>query len=121
MATTPTSKSQTRTMALFGLECDGSYDMAARVLENAGLPSDGVPAAHTWRTMGKLSDVELLAALPAPTLNSNYVETSKEAHPARPSWYQEAKARRGQQFETESDREFADEVRMARTPFGMAD
>lgn len=110
MAATPTSKSQTRTMAMFALECDGTYEHATRVLENAGLPGDGVPRGHTWRSMKKLSDAELLAALPSPTRSERTVATTREVRAAnnRGSWYQQAKARAAQPYEAPEDEEDRD-------------
>jgi hypothetical protein len=63
MAETPISATQSRVVALLGLETDGSYAHASHVLAAAGLPSDGVPSGHTWRTVKKLSDDAFRALL----------------------------------------------------------
>ena len=63
MAETPISATQQRVVSLLALETDGTYAHAAQVLAAAGLPSDGVPSGHTWRTVKKLSDAELTALL----------------------------------------------------------
>jgi hypothetical protein len=83
MAITPISATQQRVTALYELSHDDSYDMAARVLEAAGLPRDGVPAGHTWRTVKKLSDDELRAALPTPVAVAAPVATAVEAQAER--------------------------------------
>ena len=59
----PVSKTQKRAMKLAGLvKCD-DYATAAKSLESARLPGDGIPAGQTWRTIAKLSDSELLTLL----------------------------------------------------------
>lgn len=63
----PSSKGQERTLALFGLECDGTFVHALSVLKAAGLPGDGRPEGMTPHAAKKLSDDELRAALPTPT------------------------------------------------------
>lgn len=63
MAETPISSSQRRAAGLAGLETNGTYAHAASVLSAAGLPSDGCPSGHDWRSAKKLSDAELTALL----------------------------------------------------------
>jgi len=63
MADTPISKSQARALVVLGLSSASDYNSAASALENAGFPSDGVPAGHNWRTAKKLNDDELLQLL----------------------------------------------------------
>ncbi len=59
MATTPASATQKRVCTLYGLEHNGSYEHAAATLEAAGLPKDGCPAGHNWRSVKQLTDDEL--------------------------------------------------------------
>ena len=92
MAFTPISKSQQRLTQLLSIQTDGTYDMAARALDAAGLPKDGIPSGHTWRTAGKLSDAELLALLP--TLQAAApVATASEARAERIAEYRERQER----------------------------
>ena len=63
MSNTPTSKSQTRAIAILGLGASDSYQSAASTLENAGYRPDGIPQGHTWRAAAKLSDADLIAGL----------------------------------------------------------
>lgn len=67
MAEYPSTKSQERTLALFGLACDGTTAHAIAVLEAAGLPRNGIPDGMTPPAAKKLSDGELRAALPTPS------------------------------------------------------
>lgn len=83
MADRDSSKSQDRLMSLLSLTADGTYEMAGRVLEAAGMPKDGLPTGETWRTAGKLSDAELLAALPIPKTAVAPVPTTAEVREAR--------------------------------------
>lgn len=82
MADVPSSNTQDRVMRLFGLLNDGTYAHASQVLEAAGLPSDGVPAGMTWRSVKKLSDDELRAVLPASAVCSSTVPTLAEQREA---------------------------------------
>lgn len=59
VATTPVSATQKRVCTLYGLEHNGSYEHAAATLEAAGLPKDGCPAGHNWRSVKQLTDDEL--------------------------------------------------------------
>lgn len=63
MSETPISKSQIRALKVRSLGVAPTYEQAARILENALLPRDGVPDGHTWRSAAKLSDQELSALL----------------------------------------------------------
>ena len=78
MAETPSSKSQNRTMRLYSLTSDGTYMHAASVLQASGLPADGLPAGHTWRSAGKLSDAELRGLLGEPQSTDAVVKTTAE-------------------------------------------
>lgn len=88
-AITPISATQRRVCALYGIQHDDSYDMARRALEAAGLPGDGCPAGHTWRSVKKLADDELRALLPAPTTTAAPVATAREAQAARSAAWQQ--------------------------------
>lgn len=61
--TTSTSKTQARVLKLIGRNVPENYEDAARLLEDARLPSDGMPRGATWRSVAKMSDDELVAAL----------------------------------------------------------
>jgi hypothetical protein len=63
MAETPISATQKRVAELLSLDTDGTYVHASHVLAAAGLPSDGVPSGHTWRSVKKLSDAEFRTLL----------------------------------------------------------
>ncbi len=63
MSETPISKSQIRALKVRSLGVATTYEQAARILENALLPRDGVPDGYTWRSAAKLSDQELSALL----------------------------------------------------------
>jgi len=64
--TTATSKSQKRAMNLLNITASGDdYADAKAALEAAGLPGDGLPNGHNWRSAGKLSDDELVKLLNA--------------------------------------------------------
>ncbi len=78
MREAPSSATQDRVAQLFGLQHDGTYEHARRVLEAAGLPRDGCPAGMTWREVKQLSDAELRAALPAATAVAATVPTSAD-------------------------------------------
>jgi len=100
VADTPISKTQERVTGLLGIETDGTYSHAARLLQAAGLPGDGVPDGHTWRTVKKLSDADLLALLrPDPEralMAGSDTRPTAETRPPRQSWYQRAKEFRRQ-------------------------
>lgn len=83
MSETPSSKSQQRIMDLLGIEHDGTYSHAARILEAQNLPTDGLPLGETWRTAGKLSDADLLTALGNPTAQTVAVADTKTVQTAR--------------------------------------
>ncbi len=96
MSELPASKSQTRLLHLLSLTSDGTYNMSGRLLEAAGMPKDGLPSRHSWRTAGKLSDADLLAALPSAQAVTASVATGREAtleradeHRARTESYRE--------------------------------
>lgn len=90
MAEHPIGKTQQRVLDLVGLSCDGTYDHAARTLEAAGLPRDGIPSGQTWRTVAKLADTELVALLPTAVTVAAPVADSREAKAER---FAEHKAR----------------------------
>lgn len=60
----PTSASQERLLALFGLTCDGTTDHAKAILNAAGLPENGIPAGLTPQKAKRLGDDELVALFP---------------------------------------------------------
>ena len=79
--TAPISKSQIRAFRLAGIPLTSSYDLAATILESAGLMRDGIPAGHTWRSAAKIPDSQLLSAIARP-------EPLDESSDARPAIYQ---------------------------------
>lgn len=96
MAKITASKMQVRVLELLGKEHDGSYDMAARLLEEMGLPKNGVPADHTPASAKKLTDEELTALLPkADTDVEVETEAERKAREKREAYErkQEAHAR----------------------------
>jgi hypothetical protein len=58
----PASKSQTRLLKLINATVSDDYATNAITLEKAGFIASGIPAEHTWRSVAKLSDSDLLAA-----------------------------------------------------------
>ena len=58
---TPSSKSQSRLMALVGIAANDSYQASALALEAAGYVRSGIPSG-TWRTAAKLTDTQLISA-----------------------------------------------------------
>lgn len=66
MSDAPVSATQLRVCKLFGFQEPQTYAHAAAILTAAGLPADGVPAGETWRSVKKLTDEQLRAALPQP-------------------------------------------------------
>lgn len=89
MAEYPISKTQARLCGLLNLQHDGTDNMAARLLEAAGMPPNGQPAGHTWRTCAKLSDADLLAALPTPLAVKLTVKTGHGVELERRAAYRE--------------------------------
>jgi hypothetical protein len=63
MSETPTSKSQQRAIRVKALAGASTYTEASQILENAGLPGDGIPRGETWRSAAKLTDQQLDALL----------------------------------------------------------
>lgn len=64
---TLSSRTQDRVAGLLGLDHDGTYSHAARVLDAAGIPADGMVNGLDHRAIKKLSDADLLVLLPAAT------------------------------------------------------
>lgn len=59
MAELKASATQERICEIYKFQHNGSYAHAAAVLEAAGLPKDGCPDGHDWRSVKKLTDDEL--------------------------------------------------------------
>lgn len=60
----PLSKGQARAFRVFGeSNHPKTYYRAASVLEEKGLPRNGVPVGHNWRSVKAMSDKELLPLL----------------------------------------------------------
>lgn len=97
MAIMQASKLQARVLGLLGKEFDGTYDMAARLLEEMGLPKNGAPEGYTARQANKLSDDELLALLPEADTSVEVLTTQELKAQERAHWARvraEAEARR---------------------------
>jgi len=93
MAELKASATQERVCGLYGLKHNGTYAHAAAVLEAAGLPKDGCPAGHTWRSVKKLSDDELKNLL-GPASDPGEVEVKQYRRRTWGDEIREAKARR---------------------------
>lgn len=97
MAIMQASKLQTRVLGLLNKEFDGTYDMAARLLEEMGLPKNGAPEGYTARQANKLSDDELLALLPEADTSVEVLTQAELKAQERAHWARvraEAEARR---------------------------
>lgn len=82
MAEAPTSKSQARALRLSGLPAVDTYAAARAALEAAGLPGDGVPGGHDWRSAGKLADEALVVLLkPDPMVAARTATAPAAARP----------------------------------------
>lgn len=80
----PTSASQDRMLALFGLTCDGTTLHAQSVLAAAGLPANGIPAGLTPQKAKKLADADLISMFPqAAATDTAAVEAAAAAEVAR--------------------------------------
>lgn len=93
MAEPKASATQERVSKLYGLKHNGTYAHAAAVLEAAGLPKNGCPEGHDWRSVKKLADDELKNLL-GPASDPGEVEVKQYR---RRTWGDEiraAKARR---------------------------
>lgn len=93
MATIPASMTQKRVCTLYGLEHDGSYEHAAATLEAAGLPKDGCPTGHSWRSVKQLSDDELKNLLGTAS-DPGKVEVKKYRPPTRGDLMRAGRARK---------------------------
>src|SRR5690554_2794235 len=82
----PASITQTRVLALLNKDFDGSYDMAARLLEAMGLPKNGVPAGQTPGSVKKMTDAELLELLPAADTSVEVLTTQELKAQERAHW-----------------------------------
>lgn len=91
MAIIKASITQARVLGLLKKEFDGTYDMAARLLEAMGLPKNGVPVGKTPGEVKKMKDAELLALLPQADTTAEVV-TAEEAKSANRSHWAEVKA-----------------------------
>jgi len=91
------SITQRRVLALLNKDFDGSYDMAARLLEAMGLPKNGVPAGQTPGSVKKMTDAELLELLPTADTSVEVLTTQELKAQERAHWARvraEAEARR---------------------------
>lgn len=91
MPNQPISRSQRRACTLLNIAHDQTYHGAATTLSAAGLPADGLPDGHTWRSAAQLSD-DALRALLVPAHPAMRPSCAQDTTP-RISWAREAKDR----------------------------
>lgn len=96
---TPSSRTQDRILELLGFDFDGTYPHAARTLEDAGLPANGMISDLDAREIKKLSDEELRAMLPE-AVEATDVKTTASIVAEKNQAVRDAKAARKQRVKT---------------------